>query len=1670
MKKPFLFIAMLLMSITLFAADPYEPALILDDLDLRNTDVWIREKKDKDDKQAKFKRKLFTIKGLQNLVNNKPCNWSAGVFAKGGKSQTSYRYRLAFKKAMPIGYMMATTTKRNWWLKESIFKYLKASAPYPGDPDNDDHWENIKFDRFSAITFPPGFKTRAMLYYENRIYGHSKVVKWFFVKKRLFNMTPYCYTQGETAKWSGRPKWVTYGSTWTNSGSDPETKINSRMNITRRSPSWFHFRFKKKESPVALRFTSNIEKFRLLRFKGPKDLNPVPFKKKDWEIIDELKKVYKVGKEQVVTFKTPPTYAIRIEILETKPAESKVCSLGQASIYVDLKDQKTPRTRPKIKFEFPPNEFEFTAPQDGDVAIVVDNLQGHRIRNVVAQVQIKKGANALPWNLKDYMGVYLEPREYPWKGIVGPKLMQIEYMMTPYPNLSHHSPKSRPWPGGARDAFLSNHNGGRNVTSAGDYTLISSGGTEGGHAFIALDKNGEKIYGRGGSYQNTFKDWDGNLYHQSGFNITRVNTKRNFRFEKLISVAPTKGRKGTLNAIAIHKDKLYVAYQGVNPIFDKPSLANTGNCDIINCHPRLRPTIKGKENYGYPATPRRDYMHMFRLGSYVAGMTANKAVPWLESTKGYGSRQYMTLLFKKPVPLGSLTFPAHEDQKLEMRIAILKKGAKYPPKKNGPDWIDIPIKDLQPWNCLPVPPNTFTRGLRITFAQKGGDLMEAIEDGEGNPDEAEMGSGLEGDDDVMDDLKTGTPWRARLEGMRLMRRRLVSHMKGAKILINSGRYSYKTGVWKGLRKKAVLKDDPGIFVIDMMDVKTIHGLAIKEINGLLAEIDVCKKAPGTPLTQADLTNEAIWEKVANYKQKIRNSAHHSSTMNLHARYLDGYVNFGTARETRAIRIRITKAIGAESRGGHRPDRGPKHPTFCGIYGVAPIEWIKGEPTTDALSSSRMAVFDLKTKKLLREMPNEIKDSYAYNPTDRMAFNQHGELYACSKDKIVHVNKETMELTTVKLTGPGVVAPRFVFFDDKDRMYVYDHIWKVGPHIKVFDKTGKYLHNIGNVGKQKAGKYDPKFIGDCSSVSWNNGFVWVVYPYDNPRRVIKFKDNGEHAMDYLGNTYYGGGGVLDTTLPANNTFLYFKDLAFQLDLKKDTHKLTHFLSMNWGETGLWGKPFRADWTTIKYKGRTYFCNAPLMMQFTMPVGAVYVQDPKTKAVRFAAAFGKATSFSYLMTEKVAAYMAEKRQLIEQQFFMWSDLNGNGKVDFLTEVKFSKRPPDKPFSGIGRFDDELGAMGGKNRFVVDKLLDDGTPIYKEINNDFPAIFKMPSGKYINFGSWIEGSSHNVGYDKNGKRTWFYPATYDVSGLWAGAWSPGYITNQFGISGVGNAHVGELGEFFVTHANNGQMNIFTSDGLLAGHITLHQGDPRARRWGSEFQQGARYDGMTMGQEHFHHFFGQTPDNRYFIVGGGDNTGLFEIKGWEKFKRIGGKLRVTPEMIKKARAWDKYWIDIGHQFEPKVLYAAPVKTFAQLDADSAQLKTSHFKMGYGIQRLFFQWKVTGNGPLRNIGEDFRRYFKTGSAVDVKLALNPDADPNRKKPVEGDIRILVTKVKGKPVAVLYRSIAPNAKPGEAWSVTTPAGGTTSFDQVRILTAKEASIKIIGSSDSYTVNLSIPMK
>jgi hypothetical protein len=162
---------------------------------------------------------------------------------------------------------------------------------------------------------------------------------------------------------------------------------------------------------------------------------------------------------------------------------------------------------------------------------------------------------------------------------------------------------------------------------------------------------------------------------------------------------------------------------------------------------------------------------------------------------------------------------------------------------------------------------------------------------------------------------------------------------------------------------------------------------------------------------------------------------------------------------------------------------------------------------------------------------------------------------------------------------------------------------------------------------------------------------------------------------------------------------------------------------------------------------------------------------------------------------------------------------------------------------------------------------------------------------------------------------------------------------------------------------------------------------------------------------------------------------------------LQVTADDLQKAQAW---LVDAEARRQQEKGGAAPLviamashapsvdgkiedwagATWVDIDKSGVRANFNSNSKPYDItaalaisgDRLYAAFRIGDAKLLQNSGEVPNAPFKTGGALDLMLGTNPAADPKRTKPVEGDLRLLVTLVKGEPKAVLYRAVVPGTK------------------------------------------------
>lgn len=1471
------------------------------------------------------------------------------------------------------------------------------------------------------------------------------------------NVTPFALAQAEQAPFGSDPMRLVHGQgAWQNAGPDPREMDNpkiDRLPVNEVYPSWFVLVWPEPLPLSALRLRTNADQVKVYLFSGAAAENPALAPDSNWQRI-RFDKPAGRGKGQheavheVVLPADTRARALKVQILEVQPRNSKIAWISEFSVW------GRPPAKPFEKLsDVPPVAIPCRFAVAGEAALVVEDGSGRRVRNLFAQVERQAGESPEPWDLKDEDGQYVAPGTYRARWTVGSK-PELIYQMTPYPNVEAHSPDSTPWNRAPKDGWLSNHGNQCGVCVIGDRLYISAGGTEGGHALIETDLQGRKAWGSGDTANRLFTD-GATLFLQSGNSVRRFDPATR-TIAPAVNLDQGVTRRGSVVGLAARENRVYAAYYSGLPRLD--TAARGDQVDLGACLPKLPASVNRSDNYGIGLSPQRDFLSLLRLhGDFVAGDARNTL--YLESTKGRGPRQRVLLAFREPVALGSLVFPRPALGDLEFKISVLKSDAPWPPnpRREG-DWLPIALPTLTAWNCVPLSEKLTTRALCLTFSKPAADLM--VEDDRADEptltleDAPDEGVGIGGEE-----------WCGRLEGLRLLRARFENVAPSARVRVSSGAYDPDTGAWDAQRTAPLSEEDPGVLLLEWDQPQTLSGLALKEVDGAVAKIDVF-----TGNGEADLTGTNGWETVAEYHQKRRNYYQPDAGNNAEALYLDGTVDFGRDITTMAVRLRVVKQWG--EKGGYpegvRRDRGGRtiEPARCRIYGVAALSPLGGDVPVDPIIYRRLVVFDAADGKVLDERPSAITGGLAFRHPDGALFGFVGTTLARIGDDPA---KPAPFITDVKKLG--WMSP--IAFDPAGHCYVWDHATD-RRQVRVYDESGQYLRSIGTPGPRKPGPYDPTVIDDaCALAASGKGDLYAVYPHDNPRRVAHFSQDGAFVQDFFGNPNYGGGGTLD---PYDKSRLYFADLRFHLDWETGKTRLDSVMSAKGREeASVWGWGFRHSVEAIMIDGRRYLVSAPLNISAESPFQVVCAYDEQEKRLRLAAAVGDAGAFPYLQQPEFLKATGGKP--LGGFSFIWADRNGDGEV----QVAETVLTPKKGDVRVGRADAQLGFWSGATRYEVKEFLPDGTPVYERRSMPFAAHYHMPDGNHFRFGQ-RNGAAVNEVVDSQGRTLWLYRAGHGMDGLNVPPWQPGRVDLQFGIAGFGRVD-GDLGDVFVIAANNGQWNLWTADGLLAGHLTLHQGDPRVKGWPAEHARGTRLTGITAGQEHFRYFFTQAADGKFYAVIGGMWASVIEVQGLERIRRGEIELNVTPEMLSQTREWE------AQRHTRKLFSRAPVQECPRgapaldgwMNAGEWPVLThlddyASFGMLYNDQHLFIGWTVKNRGALENGGDDFRRYFKTGAAVDVQLGTRADADPNRTAPQAGDIRILVTRVKGKPgsgeqgrtVAVLYRPVAPDAPKADRWETRTPAGGTTAFDQVKILDA--AVITVQEDGDRYSVEAAIPQK
>ena len=696
--------------------------------------------------------------------------------------------------------------------------------------------------------------------------------------------------------------------------------------------------------------------------------------------------------------------------------------------------------------------------------------------------------------------------------------------------------------------------------------------------------------------------------------------------------------------------------------------------------------------------------------------------------------------------------------------------------------------------------------------------------------------------------------------------------------------------------------------------------------------------------------------------------------------------------------------------------------------------------------NEVVFIDAKAGKILSRTPFK-------NPRG-LAFDSAGRLLVLAEDSLtrstVHGLPNLPNLSETETLVSNLEDPHGLALDPDGNIHISDR--GRSHQVKIFSPDGKPTATIGKPGPPAAGPYDELHLNHPNGLAIDNaGNIWVTENDYQPKRVSVWNKAGDLLKAFYGPTEYGGGGTLD---PADRNRFYYRGMEFALDWEKGTDHLARVLyrpDSTGGESHTNGFP---EQPLDGKDGQRFFTNSYNSSPTNgASVATLWIEE--NGIARPCNAAGRARDWPALMTPEFASLWPEGTKPDDkrtQAAFIWNDLNADGKPS-ADEILIQKGSvggvifqPDLSIT-FSRLDETAV------RFPATKFTASRTPIYalESPEKIFPdaqsprssggdQLITTPDGLAVSTVSPQPFAPESIAGGKNGKATWSYP------NLWPGlhashecpvASEPGMILGTTRLLGhFFTPAAGEAGPLFSVNGNMGNIYVFTADGLFVAEL-FH--DVRTgKSWSMPTaERGANVNDLSLHDENFWPSVTTTSDGKTYLVDGG-RTSLVRVDGLDSIRRIAPfDLKITAADLEKSASWllareavrraeqGSETLDV-HVSEGKPDWQSAA--WASIDKRGVRANFNSNSKPYdvtaalvlGPERLHAAFRTGDKELLKNSAETPNAPFKNGGCLDLMLATNTSADPSRKDPVQGDLRLLVTlKPDGKPLALLYRPVVP---------------------------------------------------
>jgi hypothetical protein len=728
--------------------------------------------------------------------------------------------------------------------------------------------------------------------------------------------------------------------------------------------------------------------------------------------------------------------------------------------------------------------------------------------------------------------------------------------------------------------------------------------------------------------------------------------------------------------------------------------------------------------------------------------------------------------------------------------------------------------------------------------------------------------------------------------------------------------------------------------------------------------------------------------------------------------------------------------------------------------------------------NKLLFFDARTGKVTGELP-------ASDPRG-LAFDKTGRLLVLSGNKLLVVPPSDGQPKPPDNGATNLEDPQQLTLDGEGNIYVSDR--GSSHQVKIFSPVGKFIRAIGRAGEPKAGPYDPQHMNNPNGLTLDSRQrLWVAETDYQPKRVSVWSLDGRLLNAFYGPSEYGGGGALD---PQDPTLFHYAGMTFKLDWDRGTSQLINVYYRP--DPDAQKLAFRAGppQTALYRKGRRYFTNC-YYSNPTAGHGTAFLFIERDGVAVPCAAMGRATEWDVLKEDAFLARWPVGTKPAGDKWknpvlFVWCDLNGDAHVQ-PDEVRLEKTLA----SGVMVMPDLAFILSrcGSNtvRFAAQRFTEAGVPVYNFDHGEVIArdvagpkssggdqTLVHPNGRSVITLGVAPFSPYSLCGVFKGEAKWSYPSPWP--GLHASHEAPApefpgeVIGSSRLLGGFVEPRGSDAGPLWCVNGNMGPMYLFTADGLFVRTLfrDVRQGQP----WHMPVaQRGMLLNDVSPHDENFWPGIAQTPDGRIYLVDGGRSS-LVRVEGLESLRRLpDGELNITADDLKRAQDWQvqneaaRQKQSGAETLRVALRAAAPAVDGTLEDWAGAQWATidkrgvkawfnsnsKPYDVGAALaiagDKLYAAFRTGDPKLLDNTGETLNAPFKTGGALDLMLGCDAAADPRRTAPVAGDVRLLVTLVKGKPLALLYRAVVPGTAVADRVPFSSP-WRTIYFDRVEDVSAQ----------------------